>query len=161
MESDLTPAALIALRKILDAAELDNRRTAAATGLTPSQVLVLRQIDSHDGITPSAVASASSFGQATITNIVDRLVAFGLVTRARGEHDKRQVRLHATPDGRERLRASPFPLQLRFRQGFGRLSAWEQAMILAALERLAALLETEGGIQAETASIPSHAQEKR
>src|SRR3546814_13824444 len=109
MESDLTPAALMALRKILDAAELDNRRTAAATGLTPSQVLVLRQIDSRDGITPSAVAAALSFGQATITNIVDRLVAFGLVTRARAEHDKRHVLLPATPEGQEGRRASTFP----------------------------------------------------
>lgn len=75
MEIDLTPAALLALRKILDAAELENRKMAAATGLTSSQALVLRQIGGHETITPSAVASALGFGQATITNIVDRLVA--------------------------------------------------------------------------------------
>lgn len=140
METDLTPAALSALRKILDAADLDNRKMAAATGLTPSQGLVLRQICAHEAITPGAVASALRFGQATITNIVDRLVANGLVTRTRSAADKRQMLLQATEEGREKLRASPFPLQLRFSQGYTRLERWEQAMLLAALERLDALL---------------------
>lgn len=143
MEIDLTPAALLALRKILDAAELENRKMAAATGLTSSQALVLRQIGGHETITPSAVASALGFGQATITNIVDRLVAAQLVTRTRGLADKRQFLLQATELGREKLRASPFPLQMRFSQGFAGLASWEQAMILAGLERLDALLAAE------------------
>lgn len=140
METDLTSPALLALRKILDAAELENRNMAAATGLTPSQALVLRQIGAHKTITPGAVATALRFGQATITNIVDRLSAAGLVSRSRGEIDKRQVILQATPLGREKLAQSPFPLQLRFSQGFAQLPAWEQAMILAGLERLNDLL---------------------
>lgn len=140
METDLTSSALLALRKILDAAELENRKMAAATGLTPSQALVLRQITAHDTITPSAVAAALRFGQATITNIVDRLAAAGLVTRSRGDIDKRQVILQATPLGHDKVAESPFPLQLRFSQGFAQLPAWEQAMMLAALERLNSLL---------------------
>ncbi|MFC6622604.1 MarR family winged helix-turn-helix transcriptional regulator [Novosphingobium panipatense] len=140
MDSDLTPAALMVLRKILDAADLDNRKTAAATGLTPSQGMVLRQICAHDSTTPGAVAVALRFGQATITNIVDRLVAAGLVTRERSNADKRQILLQATAEGREKLRAFPFPLQLRFSQGYAQLERWEQAMLLAALERLDALL---------------------
>ncbi|MCJ2180698.1 MarR family winged helix-turn-helix transcriptional regulator [Novosphingobium album (ex Hu et al. 2023)] len=145
MDVDLTPAALAALRKILHAAEVDTRKMASATGLTPSQVLVLRQIGARDSITPSAVASVLGFGQATVTNIVDRLAVAGLVTRTRGEHDKRHVLLRLTPQGEERLQASPFPLQLRFSQGYGQLEAWEQAMILAVLERLASL----SGVDAE------------
>lgn len=140
METDLTSSALLALRKILEAAELENRKMAAATGLTPSQALVLRQITAQDTITPSAVAAALRFGQATITNIVDRLAAAGLVTRSRGDIDKRQVILQATPLGHDKVAESPFPLQLRFSQGFAQLPAWEQAMILAALERLNSLL---------------------
>lgn len=143
MEIDLTPAALLALRKILDAAELENRKMAAATGLASSQALVLRQIGGHETITPSAVASALGFGQATITNIVDRLVAAQLVTRTRGLADKRQVMLQVTELGREKLKASPFPLQMRFSQGYAGLASWEQAMILAALERLDGLLTPE------------------
>jgi DNA-binding MarR family transcriptional regulator len=140
MESDLTPTALVALRKILQAAEVETRKMATTIGLTPSQVLVLRQIGETEAVTPSAVAAALRFGQATITNIVDRLVAMGLVTRSRGQQDKRQMILQVTEEGREKLRAAPFPLQARFSQAYGQLPAWEQAMILAGLERLGTLV---------------------
>lgn len=140
MDSDLTPAALSALRNLLDAADLENRKMAAATGLTPSQVLVLRQIGSGPGTTPSAVATALRFGQATITNIVDKLVAADLVTRTRSDNDKRQILVQATAKGLQRLNDLPFPLQMRFGRGFDQLPRWEQAMILAALERIGALI---------------------
>lgn len=140
MELDLTSAALLALRKILDAAELENRKMAASTGLTPSQALVLRQVAEHASITPSAVAQTLKFSQATITNITDRLVSANLVTRTRSQSDKRQVMLQVTELGRDKLRASPFPLQMRFSQAFAGLETWEQAMMLASLERLNTLL---------------------
>ncbi len=140
MDTDLTAAALAALRNILERAELENRKLAAATGLTPSQGLVLRQVCARETITPGTIAGALGFSQASVTNIVDRLVAQGLVTRNRSPHDKRQILLQPTPEGVERLKASPFPLQLRFSEGFDRLPSWEQAMLLAALERMKALL---------------------
>lgn len=143
MDTDLTPATLSALRKILDAAELENRKMAAATGLSPSQALVLRQIGAHNGITPGAVATALRFGQATITNIVDKLVDAGLVTRARSDNDKRQILVQATPEGLLRLADLPFPLQLRFTRGFGEMARWEQAMMLAALEKLGDLISAD------------------
>lgn len=140
METDLNPPALAALRKILDAADLENRRMAAVSGLTASQALVLRQIGSGPGMTPSAVATALRFGQATITNIVDKLAAAGLVTRTRSERDKRQILVQATPVGLQRLQDIPFPLQMRFGQGYDQLPRWEQAMLLAALERIGGLI---------------------
>ena len=51
--------------------------------------------------------------------------------------------LRVTDEGRARLQTSPFPLQLRFSRGYDQLPAWEQAMIIAVLERLADLLELE------------------
>ena len=44
MDQDLTIPALRALRRILRASDLGNRQLAAATGLTPSQLLVLQEI---------------------------------------------------------------------------------------------------------------------
>lgn len=70
------------------------------------------------------------------------------MTRTRGLTDKRQVMLQVTELGREKLKASPFPLQMRFSQGYAGLASWEQAMILAALERLDGLLTPEVAGQA-------------
>jgi DNA-binding MarR family transcriptional regulator len=140
MNAEITNAALRAIRRILRAADQGGRRLAAETGLTPSQLLVLQEIDRRDGVTPSAIASSLQFGQATVTNIIDRLTASGLATRRRSERDKRQVLLQATPEGRAMLEAAPDLLQARFRDRFESLPAWEQAMILAALERLGEIL---------------------
>lgn len=113
---------------------------ASATGLTPSQLLVLREIERRGESTPSAVASALQFGQATITNILDRLEASGLASRQRSEKDRRQVRLQITAKGLGVLDAAPDLLQQQFSERFADLPAWEQAMILASLERLGAML---------------------
>ena len=46
-----------------------------------------------------------------------------------------------TEAGREKLKTSPLPLQLRISEAFSELPTWEQAMILASLERLGSLLD--------------------
>lgn len=141
MEKPVTNDALRAIRRILRAAEMGGRKLAVATGLTPSQLLVLQQIERSGETTPSVVAASLQFGQATVTNIVDRLVEEELATRRRSERDKRQILLSATERGRALLGDAPDLLQERFRDRFEELPAWEQAMMLAGLERLAHMLD--------------------
>ena len=143
MESEIANATLKALRRILRATEGGSRKLAVATGLTPSQMLVLREIDAHAEGTPSALAKQLQFSQATITAIVDRLVSLGFVQRQRGERDKRQIHLTLLPDGRDALADAPDPLQKRFTDRFDALATWEQAMILAATEKLATLMDAD------------------
>lgn len=140
MTTDLANPTLRALRRILRITELGGRQLGNLTGLTPSQLLVLQEIDRRDGAIPSAVAGALQFSQATISSVVDRLAAAGLVVRQRSERDKRQVLLSITPAGRDVLARAPDILQERFRSRFASLPQWEQAMILAGLERLSELL---------------------
>ncbi|GLI98999.1 MarR family winged helix-turn-helix transcriptional regulator [Sphingobium sp. BS19] len=140
MDSDLSNLTLQALRRILRATEIGSRKLATTTGLTPSQMLVLREIDTRAQATPSAIAAALKFSQATITNVVDRLVGSGLVTRARSDRDKRQSILSLTVKGREALACAPDMLQSQFTDRFRSLAAWEQAMILATLEKLSLIL---------------------
>ncbi|MGE0667010.1 MAG: MarR family winged helix-turn-helix transcriptional regulator [Sphingomonadales bacterium] len=141
MDQPITNAALRAIRRILRATDQGGRRLAAATGLTPSQLLVLQQIERTGETTPSVVAATLHFGQATVTNIVDRLEADGLVTRSRGERDRRQMLLRPTEAARALVERAPDMLHDQFRDRFERLPAWEQAMLLAALEKIALLLD--------------------
>jgi len=128
------------LRRILRAAELANRRLAATSAMTPSQLLVLQEVARSDETTPTVIATSLKFGQATVTNIVDRLVAVGYLTRTRADTDRRRILLRATDAGRSALQSAPDLLQDRFEKAFPELAGWEQAMILAGLERLAELL---------------------
>lgn len=142
MESEIASATLKALRRVLRAAEGGTRKLAAATGLTPSQLLVLREIDGGTEVTPGRVAQRLQFSHATITAIVDRLVALELATRSRSDQDKRRMLLNITERGRQCLADAPDMLQEIFELRFAALPAWEQAMILAGTERLAVILGT-------------------
>lgn len=140
MDRNLTIASLKALRRILRASELSNRRLAAETGLTPSQLLVVQEISERGEVTPTELSAALQFGQATISNIVDRLQTLELVGRQRSETDKRRVRLALTSKGEHAAATAPNMLQARFAEQFANLPEWEQAMILAGLSRLADIL---------------------
>ncbi|KQX19694.1 MULTISPECIES: MarR family winged helix-turn-helix transcriptional regulator [unclassified Sphingomonas] len=144
MDPDIASLTLRALRRVLRASEIGSRRLANATGLTPSQWLVLREIDSRaSSATPGAVAQALQFSQATITTIVDRLQELGFVGRQRSEKDKRQLILSILPAGKAALAEAPDLLQTSFTERFIGLPQWEQAMILAAVERLAMLMDAQ------------------
>lgn len=143
MSSDIASLTLRALRRVLRATEIGSRRLANATGLTPSQWLVLREIASRDSATPSEIAQALQFSQATITTVVDRLQELGFVQRQRNERDKRQFILTTLPPGIAALADAPDLLQTTFTERFDCLPSWEQAMVLAAVERLAMLMDAE------------------
>jgi DNA-binding MarR family transcriptional regulator len=140
MDPAIATETLRALRRILRAAERSNRDLAARSGLTPSQLLVLLEVERAGEVTPGVVARTLRFGQATVTNIADRLEAAGYLTRTRADDDRRRMLLRATGTGRQALEAAPDLLQHRFMEGFGGLPPWEQAAMLAALERLADIL---------------------
>ena len=140
METAVATQTLRVLRRILRASERSSRGIAAATGMTPSQLLVLQEVKRQRETTPTTIATTLKFGQATVTNIVDRLVAAGYLTRTRADTDRRRFLLRVTDAGRSALEEAPDLLQDRFRDSFASLSPWEQAMMLAALERLAELL---------------------
>ncbi|MBU0869692.1 MAG: MarR family transcriptional regulator, partial [Alphaproteobacteria bacterium] len=59
------------------------------------------------------------------------------------ERDKRQIHLTLLPDGSNALAGAPDPLQMRFIDRFDALPMWEQAMILAAAEKLAVLMDAD------------------
>src|SRR3546814_15363245 len=129
-----TESALRAIRRLLRAAEMTERQLASATGLTPSQLVVLQEVSRHGETTAGAIASAVQFSQATVTNLVDRLEQRGIVARSRRERDRRQGWVSITAEGRAAFSSAPDMMQDRFQSRFANLPAWEQALILA-LER--------------------------
>lgn len=122
---------------------MSEKMLASATGLTPSQLVVLQEVARDGETTAGAIASAVQFSQATVTSIVDRLVERGFVVRSRREKDRRQVWVTITEAGQAVLTSAPDVMQDRFQDRFARLPDWEQAMIVAMLERLTALLNAD------------------
>jgi len=133
---------LIALRRITRAMEFSARRLAKETGLTNSQLMVLRILGQGE-VTPGSIAIQIGLTQPTVTTLVDRLTERGLVARRRGETDRRQVWIALTESGKAMVASMPSDLQMSFHNEFTELADWEQAMVVAALERVAALLKAD------------------
>ncbi len=135
--------ALIALRKIQRMTELASKRLAQTAGLTPSQMAVLRMLDEQGELSAGHVAEHTQLKHATITSLVDKLEARGLIARRRCDSDRRRVWLDLLPAGKSALDAAPDPLHETFAARFDGLPGWQQAMMVAALERAAGLLDAE------------------
>lgn len=138
-----TESALRSIRRLLRAADLSERRLAVATGLTPSQLVVLQEVAREGETTAGGIATAVQFSQATVTSIVDRLVERSFVVRSRRDKDRRKVWVTITAQGKEILSSAPDVMQDRFQERFSQLADWEQAMIVAMLERLSAVLDAD------------------
>jgi DNA-binding MarR family transcriptional regulator len=142
MEERLTDT-LVAIRRILRAAEFSARDLARSSGLTPSQLVVLQIVAREGERGAGVVAATARLTQATVTVLLDKLAARGLIERHRYIEDRRRVAIRLTAAGATVLAATPDVLQDRFAARFARLADWEQASLLAALERTAALLEAD------------------
>ena len=141
--SDLQDHVLVSLRRIIRATDLYSRKLGKRTGLTTPQLVVIQAIGALRDPTVSDVAKAVSLSLATVTTILNRLEANGLVHRERSAVDRRRVIVTLTEKGEELRASAPKPLQDSFVDRFVRLESWEQHQIVAALERVATMMDAE------------------
>lgn len=140
---DRIDSSLIALRRILRATELFGRELAQSAGLTAVQFRVLQVVAEKGRATATEISQRMRVSQATVTSLVDKLVAKGMVAREKSQSDRRQTNICITDTGRETIADAPDALQQRYVRKFQSLDDWEQAMIVAALERVATMLDAE------------------
>ncbi len=133
--------ALVALRRILRATELNSRALAKQSGLNPSQLILMGLIDKSGRISPGEAARTMSISQGTATVLADKLIAMGYLTKRRSHQDKRKFILELTDQGRDALVSAPDMLQERFTFAFEKLEDWEQSYLIGALERVANMLD--------------------
>ena len=141
--NDLQDEVLVSLRRIIRATDLYSRKLGKRTGLTTPQLVVIQAIGALRDPTVSDVAKAVSLSLATVTTILNRLEANGLVHRERCAVDRRRVIVTLTEKGEELGASAPKPLQDSFVDRFVRLESWEQHQIVAALERVATMMDAE------------------
>jgi DNA-binding MarR family transcriptional regulator len=144
---------LRALRRISRAIDLHSRQLSSTFGLTVPQLVCLRVIAARGPMSPSQLAAEVSLSQATITGIVDRLVARQLVARERSTLDRRGVTLDMTDAGRALVGAAPSPLQERFVAQLAELSAEEREIIRLTLNKIVRLM---GGDALDAAPLLTH-----
>ncbi|MET3599711.1 MarR family winged helix-turn-helix transcriptional regulator [Martelella mangrovi] len=140
---DRVDQSLIALRRILRATENYERDLAQSARLTPAQLRVLQIVEERGSVTPKALATQMGIRQASVTTLVDKLVARGMVERVPSKTDRRQTNVTVTDSGRAMVESAPDALQQRYVEAFEGLKDWEQAQLIASLERVATMLDAE------------------
>jgi len=134
---------LVALRRVIRATDLHSKHLAKTTGLTTPQILLLQTVRDKGEVSIGELASEMSLSQATVTTILDRLEKRKLVYRKRSQDDKRKVHAYLTDQGFSTLEKAPIPLQAHFAHQFEGLQAWEQTMIISALQRVAKMMDAQ------------------
>jgi DNA-binding MarR family transcriptional regulator len=75
------------------------RKPLAQLGLTYPQFLVLAALWGEDGVAVGALGEKLALDTSTLTPLLKRLEAMGLVTRRRAREDERRVIVSLTPKG--------------------------------------------------------------
>jgi DNA-binding MarR family transcriptional regulator len=132
---------LTELRRIIRATQINAKTLASHSQLTVSQLMVLQLLSANGELTPRQLAQYVNLTQATVTSMLDRLEARGLISRRRSSEDKRRVHVSLTNEGSSQLAHAPETLHSRFMIHFSALQSWEQTQILSALQRIAHLLD--------------------
>lgn len=143
---------LASLRRIIHSIDLYSHRLVRRFGLTSPQLLILKQVQRHGEISVNRLAQSISLQQTTVTDILNRLEAKGLITRARDSVDKRRVYIRITPECSRLLEDAPSPFHEAFLEKFQELQQWQQSMVLASLQLLESTMINEVTQEAGTGS---------
>ncbi len=133
---------LIAIRRIIRSVDIHSRELLRTVGLTGPQLVVLRDILSHDRSSISELSKRVSLSQATVTAILDRLESKGYVLRERAQEDRRKTWVKATREGTRLAKSGPSLLQENFLERFNNLEDWEQTQLLTSLNRVCSMMES-------------------
>ena len=132
---------LISLRRIIRAVDQYSRKLRTEHNITGPQLICLLHIFNEKPHTISQISQSVSLSASTIVGIIDRLEEKGLVTRERGNIDRRQVKVIATEKGKEVTKLAPSPLQDIFSKNLKDKTELEQAAIALSLENVVEMME--------------------
>jgi DNA-binding MarR family transcriptional regulator len=132
-----------ALRRIVRSMDLHSRAMVQRNGLTSPQAALMKAL-SLGPLTAGDLANRINLSQGTVTDILKRLETRGLVHRLRDEADKRRVIVSLTAEGQRIINGSSGQLQAPFSERLNELPEWEQSQLLAALQRIAHMMEGSG-----------------
>lgn len=113
------------------------------SGITGSQFLVLKAIQSKGRLTVSEVAEELGVSLSAITALVNRLVNAGLVIRSRDEQDRRLVWLEATAMGKETLKSCMEKRKSVGNKYFGKLPVEDLEKLVEIYEKILNIMRAE------------------
>ena len=131
--------ALDAFRRIVQALRME-RAGSRPRGISSAQLFALQQIAEHPGASVNDLAALTFTHQSSVSVVVQRLVAEGLVIRTVAADDRRRQSLELTAPGRRLLRRAPAAVQQRLIDAISALSAADRRALAGSLSKVASLV---------------------
>ncbi len=131
---------LVALRRIVRFLRLADREVEAACRISAAQLFVLHTLVDNPASSLSEVAQRTLTDQSSVSTVVTRLVARGLVKRTPSRRDRRRAELRVTPAGFRMVQRAPRVPQAQMIEAIKALPAARQAELARSLDSLATLI---------------------
>ncbi|MCA9516944.1 MAG: MarR family transcriptional regulator [Myxococcales bacterium] len=136
--------ALQELRRVVHGIRAASHAVERSCGVSGAQLFVLRELSLIPGASIRRLSEQTLTDASSVSVIVARLVARGLVSRARDPEDRRRSALSLTDKGSQLLARAPEPYQARLIAALRELSRPELHVLRAALARVSDSLAAAG-----------------
>jgi DNA-binding MarR family transcriptional regulator len=127
---------LDSLRRIVQVLRTASRSAEQDFGISAAQLFVLQRLAVEPSLSVNELAARTLTHQSSVSGVVQRLVAHGLVARTTSPDDGRRAVVSLTPRGRALLRRAPGAAQDRLIAGLQRLTSVERRDLSKSLGRL-------------------------
>ncbi len=132
------------LRRIVRVLRESSRTAERELGVTGAQLFALKAIAQAPSLSLGDLALRTRTHQSTVSVVVKRLVAAGLVRKVAADDDARRAELEITERGRALLRKAPEAGQERLLAGLERLPKARRRALATHLGELALAMGLEG-----------------
>jgi len=132
--------AVEALRQLVRLLHDSSRMAQGRTGISGAQLFVLRVLADHPGLSINDLAERTMTHQSSVSVVVSRLLARGLVGRQPSPDDRRRQLVTLTARGRALHRTSPAVVQERIVDAVRKLSPARRHGLAEGLRALAKAL---------------------
>jgi len=131
------------IRRIFYVLAEQARKAEHETGLTGSQLWVIKILDESSPMNVTELARRMYLHPATMVGLLDRLEAKGLIQRTRSDKDRRVVHVQITAAGQELVRNSPEVAQRMLVEGLEPLEEKKVKAISTGVDLIVKILGAE------------------
>jgi len=135
--STATRDVLDAVRRIVQTLHESSRRAERELGVSGAQLFVLQRLAESPAASLNELAERTHTHQSSVSVVVAKLVARGLVRRSKAAGDGRRLELSVTPAGRRLASRAPHAAQDRLIAAVNKLSTPRRAVLADVLTDLA------------------------
>lgn len=105
-------------------------------GITPVQAMALSFLSEEDRITAGELGKKIELDSATLTGLLDRLEAARLIQRRGNPDDRRSIKIHLSPQGREKGLAAGKLIEEANREFLGAFTEAEKVMLIGLIKKM-------------------------